>query len=99
LAQGQATAAEPLARRAVEIRRRVLPKGNWQTASAESLLGAVLTALGRYNEAEPLFIGAQGVLKDIPGTQGQEARENRARLAAVETAKLGAIPAPQKVVP
>ena len=43
LAQGQAAGRQALAvRRAVEIRRRVLHEGNWQTASAESLLGPVL---------------------------------------------------------
>jgi len=87
LAQGQAAAAEPLARRAVEIRRRVMREGDWQTASAESVLGAVLTALGKYPDAEPLLIGAQRILKDIPGAQEQEARENRARLAALKTAE------------
>jgi hypothetical protein len=51
------------------------------------MLGAILTALGRYAEAEPLLMGAQRVLKDIPGAQGQAARENRARLAVLETAK------------
>ena len=86
-AQGQAAAAEPLIRDAVEIRRRVLHEGDWQTASAESLLGAVLTALERYAEAEPLLLAAERVLKDIPGTQGQEARENRARLAVFTTSK------------
>jgi tetratricopeptide (TPR) repeat protein len=94
-AQGQAAAAEPLAGRAVEIRRRVLREGNWQTGSAESLLGAILTALGRYAEAEPLLLGAQRVLKDIPGGQGQEARENRERLAVLEAARHGA-PAPER---
>ncbi len=87
LAQGQAAAAEPLVRRAVEIRRRVLHEGNWLTASAESLLGAVLVAMGRYAEAEPLLLGAQQALKDIPGTQGQEARVNRERLATLQQAR------------
>jgi hypothetical protein len=87
LAQGEAGAAEPLARRGVEIHRRAYGERNWQTALAESLLGAVLTALGRYAEAEPLLMGAQRALNDIPGAQGQAARENRARLAALETAK------------
>jgi tetratricopeptide (TPR) repeat protein len=87
LAQGEAAAAEPLSRRGVEILRRAYGEGNWQTASAESMLGAILTALGRYAEAEPLLMGAQRVLKDIPGAQGQAARENRARLAVLETAK------------
>lgn len=86
LAQGQATAAEPLARRAVEIRRRALGEGNWQTASAESLLGGVLTALGRYAEAEPLLLGAERVLKDIPGAQAEEAQNNRTRLAVLKHA-------------
>ena len=86
LAQGQPAAAEPLARRSVEIRRRVLRPGNWQTASAESLLGAVEAAMGRYAEAEPLLVGAQRVLKDIPGAQSQEAQLNRERLAALRQA-------------
>jgi len=86
-AQGQAAAAEPLARRAVAIRRRVLGEGNWRTASAESLLGAVLTALGGYDEAGPLLLAAQRVLKDIPGVQGEDARENRERLAALRQAR------------
>jgi tetratricopeptide (TPR) repeat protein len=87
LAQGYAATAEPLARQAVEIRRQVFGEGNWQAASVASLLGAILTSLGRYEEAEPLLLGAQRVLKDIPGAQGQEARENRERLAALKRAR------------
>lgn len=87
LEQGQAHTAEPLVRRALEIRRRALRQDDWRTASAESLLGAVLTTLGRYAEAEPLLLDARRVLKDIPGGQGQEARENRERLASLEKAR------------
>jgi hypothetical protein len=87
LAQGQPAAAEPLVRRAFEIRRRVLGEGNWQTASAESLLGAVLTALRRYDEAEPLLLRAGQILKDIPGAQGDEARDNSQRLGALRQAR------------
>ncbi|MCP3963778.1 MAG: serine/threonine protein kinase [bacterium] len=36
----------------LEIRRRILPPGHWQIASAEGKIGACLTALGRFEEAE-----------------------------------------------
>ena len=87
LAQGHAAAAEPLARESLDIRRRIFREGNWQTASTESLFGAVLTALGRYAEAETLLLHAQQVLKDIPGEQGEEFRANRQRLAALFQAR------------
>jgi hypothetical protein len=45
-----------------------------------------LTALGRYDEAEPLLLDARRVLKDIPGEQEQEAEATRSRLAALYTA-------------
>ena len=87
LLQGQATAAEPLLRRAIEVRRRVYPVGDWRIGGAESLLGAVLTALRRYDEAERLLLEAQLVLKDIPGEQGQVAASNRKRLAELNEAR------------
>lgn len=86
LAQGRAAEAEPLARHAVDVRRRMLGAKNWQTASAESLLGAVWIALKDSARAEPLLLGAEKILKDIPGAQGEEARENRNRLNALRSA-------------
>jgi len=87
LAQGMAAEAELLIRHAVEVRRRVFHAGDWRTASAESLLGAVLTKLGKYDEAAPLLLNAQRLLKDIPGPQAEEARANRERLANLAKAR------------
>ena len=87
LLQGQASTAEPLARHGLEIRRRTFHEDDWRTGSAKSLLGGVLIALGRYDEAEPLLLDAARVLKDIPGSQGEEARANRQRLTALKEAR------------
>ncbi len=85
LLQGQAAAAEPLVRRGLEVRLRAFRPDDWRTGSAKSLLGAVLTALGR-REAKSLLLEAQRVLKDIPGPQGEDARATRQRLDALHEA-------------
>ena len=87
LLQRKPAEAESLARHALEIRRRTYQKDDWRTASAESILGGVLIALGRYGEAEPLVLDAGRVLRDVPGSEGDVARENRARLAALKEAR------------
>ncbi len=87
LARGNPVAAERLARDALRIRKKVFPAGDWRIGVAESVLGATLTALNRYDESEALLRDAQGLLKDVPGAQGQEARATAARLAALEQAR------------
>jgi serine/threonine protein kinase/Tfp pilus assembly protein PilF len=87
LAQRQPAMAEPLIRQALEIRRRKYPPGDWRTASAESLLGGALMDLGRFQEAGPLLLSAEQVLKDVPGSQGEVARANRERLDRFNLAK------------
>jgi len=68
-----APSAEPLIRSALAIYRRSLPEGNWQIIAAESVLGAALTGLGRYAEAERLLLNAYPILKeqrgDVPCTR------------------------------
>jgi serine/threonine protein kinase len=83
LARKDAAAAEPLLRQALQIRRRAFPKGDWRIAITESLLGASLTGLARYAEAEPLLVSANAVLKDVPGLQGRESGATRDRLVAL----------------
>ena len=61
------------------------PRGDWRIGEAESLLGAALMRQSRYAEAEPLLLDAARVLKSLPGAQGREAADNRARLAALYT--------------
>ncbi len=83
LARREPVTAERLLRQALGIHRRVHPENDWRIAVSKSLLGASLTALGRYQEAEPLLVDAQSVLKDIPGPQGREARATLTRLVAL----------------
>jgi hypothetical protein len=64
---GRAAEGEPLLREGLDICRRALPKGDWFTADAESLLGGCLTAQERYGEAEPLVLGGYKGLVDATG--------------------------------
>jgi serine/threonine protein kinase/tetratricopeptide (TPR) repeat protein len=58
--------AESLARQAVVFMREEVPPGDWRVALPESVLGACLTALGRYEEAEPLLLPAFPTIRDHP---------------------------------
>jgi serine/threonine protein kinase/Tfp pilus assembly protein PilF len=83
LAQKDPAAAEPLLRDALRIRQRIFPPDDWRIGVPKSVLGAALTALARYDEAELQLLEALRVLKDIPGVQGQEAKATRGRLVAM----------------
>jgi len=87
VARGEPVKAEPLLREALAIRRRAFSADDWRIASTESLLGAALTALARYSEAEHLLLHASSVLKDIPGPQGRDAAATRTRLAKLYEAE------------
>src|SRR5207237_965503 len=67
LENGKAADAEPLLRRSHVIRQRHLPAGDWRTASTAGLLGASLSQLRRFAEAEPLLLHCHEVLKKTPG--------------------------------
>ena len=83
LARGEPAKAEPLLRQALEFYKQKLPEKDWRIGSAESLLGAALTKLGRYDDAEPLLLEARAALPEGPGPRGREARANLDRLAAL----------------
>jgi hypothetical protein len=83
LARGDAASAEPLLRNALQSRLRTYPETDWRVGSARSLLGAALVGLRRYQEAEPLLLDAERVLKHIAGPQGREARANLLHLASL----------------
>ncbi|MGH9380768.1 MAG: tetratricopeptide repeat protein [Thermoanaerobaculia bacterium] len=83
LAQGRPAQAESVLRQVLQIRRRVLPDGDWTIGTTKSLLGVSLTALGRYEEAEPLLVQAHRSLNDIAGQQGRDARATIASLIAL----------------
>ena len=83
LLRKEAANAEPLLRKALEIRQRAYPAGNWRIGEAESVLGECFTALGRYEEAEGLLLDAHRLLKDGSGWEGEEAQATRTRLVAL----------------
>ncbi len=66
LATGDVAEAERLSREALAIYHAKLP-GHWQRPRMESVLGAALTASGRYREAEPLLIAAYPRLRSQIG--------------------------------
>jgi hypothetical protein len=79
-ANGKAAEAEPLLREALASRREVLPKGDWLTANAESLLGGCLTVQAHYAEAEPLLLQGHDGLAAAKGTPPDRLRDARQRL-------------------
>ena len=83
LVRGEWKEAEPILRRAVAVRRKTFPAGDWRTAQAESLLGEALVQRGSYEEAEGLLKGAAANLKEGAGPQGSEAAANRERLESL----------------
>ena len=77
LARRDATAAEPMARHALDVRQRLYPPGDWRIAQAQALVGQSLLALGRKDDAETLMREADRVLKPIAGRQGRDRAANR----------------------
>ena len=73
-----ATAAV-LAREALLTFRRSKP-GGWESADAESVLGACLTGLGRYAEAEQYLIEGHATLAEIRGEEAIYTRNALDRL-------------------
>jgi serine/threonine protein kinase/predicted negative regulator of RcsB-dependent stress response len=83
LARGEAAAAEALLRDVLRTREGDWTAGDPRLAMTGSLLGASLTALGRYDEAEPLLLDAHRVLKDAKGRWNRDAGATAARLVAL----------------
>ena len=90
LARNHAAKAETVLRDALVRQTRALSPDDWRLAATESTLGQALTALGQYAEAERLLTVATAKQKDIPGRQGREAALTRARIAALNDARLKA---------
>jgi tetratricopeptide (TPR) repeat protein len=96
IAHNEAAAAEPLLREGLQIRirapgvvpsrRRTLPEDDWSVGATRSLLGATLTTLKRYDEAEALLLAARHDLEITPGAQSPEAKATIARLVALYVA-------------
>jgi tetratricopeptide (TPR) repeat protein len=88
-ARGRAAGTEATLRRALEVRERLYPAGDWRIGQAQSLLGASLLAQRRYAEAEPLMLAADQSLKPVAGRQGRERDDNLARLATLRARQSG----------
>src|SRR5690606_20468507 len=82
LARGDAAAAEPLLRRSLEIRRAVLPEGDWQVADTQGFLGECLAVPGRSAEAEPLLLASLAGLEGRWGAGDRRTEAARRRVAA-----------------
>jgi eukaryotic-like serine/threonine-protein kinase len=79
VAQGQPVEAEARVREALAIFRAEEPP-TWRVADAESVLGSCLTAMGRFNEAEPLLVRSYRVLEKDPGDGAKYAPEAMKRI-------------------
>ncbi len=86
LRRGVPAAAESLIREALASLRAKRPEGHWEIADAESVLGACLVAMGRFEDAEPLLIGGYEGLARIRGVQAVPTRKARLRLVELYTA-------------
>ena len=90
LARKHAAEAETLLRRALPIRsrmpgvvpgrRRTLSEDDWSIGATKSLLGAALTGLGRYSEAETALLEARGDLDALPRASALDVKVNVTRL-------------------
>ncbi len=58
--------------RLVPNRRRIFPEDDWSVGATKSLLGATLTALTRYSEAETVLLEAR---RDLDGTSSPPRRD------------------------
>jgi tetratricopeptide (TPR) repeat protein len=76
-------AAELHAREMLTIRQSLYDDDHWLVAQARSILGAALSDLHRFEEAESLLLSAVGTIKPAPGAQGREYAATRQRLVAL----------------
>jgi tetratricopeptide (TPR) repeat protein len=96
LARGQPEAAEPLLREGLRTRalaaqlvpnrRRIFPEDDWSVAATRSLLGAALSGLARYSEAETVLLEARRELDALPTAPRRDVDATVARLIDLYTA-------------
>ncbi len=72
---GDAAGAESHLQEAIAIREGLFPEGHWKIASARSNLGACMTALERFVEAEPLLLAGYNQVKQQKGDGHRTTRE------------------------
>ena len=97
LTRKNAAAAEPLAREGLRIRllapglvpnrRRTFIEDDWSIGGAKSVLGASLTALGRYSEAETVLLEAFQNLRTPPVRSRRDLNDTVVRLIQLYEAR------------
>ena len=80
---GRHAEAEALFREALRVQRKTFPEGHWEIANATSLLGSCLAAARRFDEAEPLLLGAYPVLESRFGAQHRRTRAALERIVSL----------------
>ncbi len=80
---GRSREAESFFRESLEIRLRLLPKGNQLIAISQGALGECLTSQKRYAEAEPLLQRSYETLKSVQGEQGPATLDAKRRLVTL----------------
>ena len=83
LARRDYVAAESVLRQSIDAWREARGEGHWQIADLESRLGACLTRLGRYEEAEPLLVQRYAELEDVLGTTDIHTRKALDRIVSL----------------
>ncbi len=84
--KGDCAAALPIFEEALHIRKESVAADNWRIAQIEALLGGCLTALGRYDEAEPLLLASFPRIERARGADDPITRDARRRLVDYYTA-------------
>ena len=96
LVRGEPKTAEPLIREGLRVRllspqmvpnrRRIFPEDDWSIAAAKGLLGAALTGLARYSEAENALLEAKRDLEASSSLPHHDVQAAMTRLIALYTA-------------
>ncbi len=80
---GRPDAAEPLFRRALDVRQAHLEPGHWRIASLQSQLGACLVQLQKYQDAEVMLRSGYETLQTALGETDTKTVDARRRLDAL----------------
>jgi tetratricopeptide (TPR) repeat protein len=91
--RGEFAAAEPYARRACEIRERLLGPEHPDTLADACALAGVLDGLGRYAESEPIYRHALDAFEAMFGANHPEVAANLNNLAAIRWVQRDAVEA------
>jgi tetratricopeptide (TPR) repeat protein len=81
--EGRFREAEAYLNQALEIRTRLLPKGNLLIGRAEGILGECLTLQKRYAEAEPLLLDSYKIYESTTDANDTRRSDAGQRLAAL----------------